>query len=695
MSAIYPVCYTTSGGYIYAAAYDLRDGRYQARLIVAQSKHYPNSPDQLNWQAIGEAPLYSREARSDYYTHTYNCAWNAERSTFALLGINLKRVMDARNRFGIALETVFSQGAKVPPTKEQPLSFDSFETDYYRQNETIVEGKSVVVPVEGVGNDRVQNAPTATGAWVHVQMNETSNELLLKTFFHNHAFSEAPQVAWRMDKYGPGTGVSQNGTRSYHLVAHSNKKLFVVGSNVAKGGLVVTILPLSPETLTAKPISIAQPERYDTVTIESEIGADCNFDHNWTTASVYNDQLFVLCYPKVQDGANTAFQLFAFNGTAFEKTCSLTATLLAAQSSKNHGPRVVPIPASTPSSWAYLSSNFGREGYKIDLLGITTPGGLGGIIAVDNALSTPFSLDIGSNYLSNDIYNSPSGYYDPSGNEHRGVPMVVWLLGVLGLFFILAAAKLVHRQRVRVKEARRREAIANGMDPNMNPETVGGVIRTAYGDDASDALPMYTLRAPPLSYIAQPTDVVSGPTTGTTAAATATQTTTATTTSTATQTTETAGHIIVQGPIPTDSPPSYSPDPARPMIGLEDTQCAYTDDNNVSANGSSEVQPTIATDTTTADAPSPSTESETIQLLAVSTVDHDSAVAAASNIEEPTEHTTPSTQVNIVEKEITLSTTDQQVPTAEPTQAPAPTAPSSTTTPSTTLTVNGDTKTDL
>ncbi|KAG0373505.1 hypothetical protein BGX24_011623 [Mortierella sp. AD032] len=694
MSGIFPVCYTTRGGYIYAAAFDLREGRNQARIVVAQSKRYPTSTDEFDWQAIGEAPI----ARDAYSSHTYNCAWNVETSTFALKGMDLSNIDNHRSRFGIALATVYTRGMEGPPTKGRPLSFSRFNTDPYRHNETIVPGKSVIVAVEGAGA-----VPWATGGdWVHIQLNGTSNELLLRTYRNAMPYPDVPLIAWRMNNYGPigeGSGVPKNGTRNYRLVAHSNDKLFVIGFKDTTGGLVVTTLPLSPQTLTKKPISILQPALYDATTIESDQEVDCNFDHNRTTASVYNNQLLVLCYPKNRE--NSSLQLFTFNGKVFEKIGSYiepfqkVGSFIEPKSTINHGPKLVPIPAQapitaenpnpveSPSPWAYLSSSFGQEGYKVDLLGLSTPGGLGGIITIDNKYSKPFTLDF-SKYLSDDIYNSPRE------SEHRGVPLIIWLLGLVGLgMIILVVAILVYKRRVRQKEARRREAIENGMDPDMNPDTVGGVTRTAFGDDASDALPMYTLRAPPLSYIAQPTDPVSGSTSETTAttAAAATQTTTATTATTATQTT---GHIIMQGPIPTDSPPSYSPDPTRPIIGLEDTQSDCIDDNDRS-NGSSEVQPATTIDIptaadTTTDTPPSSTESATIQRLEISTADPDSTVAAAApNIGESTGHATASTQANIVEKETVHSTTAQRLPTTELTQAPSSTTP----------TVNGDTKTDI
>ncbi|KAF9134698.1 hypothetical protein BGW39_006121 [Mortierella sp. 14UC] len=694
MNGLFPVCYTTNGGYIYAAAYDIREKRSQARLIVAQSKYYPNTPDQLLWEAIGEAPLGENLAQAllAYHTQTYNCAWNSETSTFALLGMDLKHVMNYKKRFGIAMTTVFSERVKVPPTKDEPLPFYQFETDFYKHSETIVEGKSVVVPVEGVAKTGGA-VERATSEWVHVQLNEASNELLLRTYRHDREFLEAPQVAWRMDKYGPtaeGITSPQSGTRSYRLVAHSNNKLFVIGSTNSTGGLVVTTLPLAPRALAAKPISTAQPERYDTETVESDQGTDCNFDHYWTTASVYNNRLYVLCYPKAENGAYTSFQLFTFNGTAFEKTCSLATALLAPQSTLEHGPHLVPIPAATPAPWAYLSSNFGRQGYKIDLMGITTRGGLGGVVDIDNSLSVPFTLNLESGHLSNDIYNNSSG------SAGRRIPIAAWLGGFFGLVtIILFSVRLVHRQRIRDKEARRRAAIANGMDPDMNPETVGGVTRTTYGDDASDALPMYTLRAPPLSFIVQPTDhPVPTPTTGTATAAALP--TTATTTTTA--------RHIVQGPIPTDLPPSYSPDPTRPMIDRDDTQSACTDNNrnDERSEARSEAQPTTAAiDISGTNAPPLSTtDSATIQQLSISAPNADATVAT-SNIEGPTEqaviaeapHPVASNVeepigVNIVEKE--THSTVQPPPTAEQ----QPPVPSSTTAPSA-IAGNGDTKTDI
>ncbi|KAF9911141.1 hypothetical protein EC991_004695 [Linnemannia zychae] len=689
MSGIFPVCYTTNGGYIYAAAYDIRENRSQARLIVARSKYYPISPKQLLWEAIGEAPLNGNIAQVQvaYHTQTYNCAWNSETATLALLGMDLKHVMTYKKRFGISMTTVLSEGVKVPPTKDEPLPYFSFETDYHKLPETIVEGKSVVVPVEGIAKNEIA-LNRETRGWVHVQMNETNNELVLRTYRHDQEFLEAPQVSWRMDMYRPSlvTGI-QNATRTYHLVAHSSNRLFVIGSTNSTGGLVVTTLPLTPKTLTAKPISIAQPEPHATATVESDQGVDCNFDHYWTTATAHNNRLYILCYPKTEDGTKTAFLLYTFNGTAFEKTCSIPATLLASQSTLEHGPNLIPIPAAAPAAWAYLSSNFGRQGYKIDLMGITTLGGLGGVAEIDNILSEPFALDSSVNHLSNDIYNTPI-------NTGRRIPIAAWVGGFVGLLaLILLAAKLVHRQRIRDKEARRRAAIENGMDPDMNPETTGGVTRTAYGDDASDALPMYTLRAPPLSFIVQPTDHPTPTPIPGTAPATTANGTTATPT--------TAGHIV-QGPIPTDLPPSYSPDPLRPTVELDDTQSGCTDnsnDNDERGEARSEALPTTTeidnSGATAIDAPPSTIDPATIQQLAIPPANTESVVAT-SNIEGSVLEAAPlvasnadgSEGVNIVEKE--THPTYQPSPITTSVQAPPTPSPSSTT-----ITGNGDTKTDL
>lgn len=74
----------------------------------------------------------------------------------------------------------------------------------------------------------------------------------------------------------------------------------MVGSSVADGTLLVTTLPLNPKTLGTKPLTIAQPDRYMAPTFESDLGKDCDLDHHWSTASAYNSQLFVLCYPKIE-----------------------------------------------------------------------------------------------------------------------------------------------------------------------------------------------------------------------------------------------------------------------------------------------------------------------------------------------------------------------------------------------------------
>ncbi|KAG0065022.1 hypothetical protein BGZ89_008660 [Linnemannia elongata] len=532
MDGIFPVCYTTNGGYIYTAAYDTRHNRAQARLIVAQSKYYPTSLNNLTWDAIGEVPQDFMRA-SMINDYTYNCAWNNDTATFALLGQTLETpwMKNTTSRFGIEFSTAFS---------------------------------------------------------------------------------------------GP-----KPGTRNYRLLAHSNSKLYMVGSSVADGTLLVTTLPLNPKTLGTKPLTIAQPDRYMAPTFESDLGKDCDLDHHWSTASAYNSQLFVLCYPKIEAEKNTELQLFLFNGTIFQKIASITTPFLTLNSPKNHGPSIVPIPFNPTtdtkaSTWFYLSVNFGRGGYLIDLTGVTTGGGIGGTIIIDGrSISQPFVLDSENSYLPNDVYK------DGTSNVGRPqIPIAAWIGGFFGLLLlILFAVWMVHRHRVRAKEARRREMIANGMDPDMNPETAGGVTRTQYGDDASDALPLYTLRAPSVPFmVQQPTDH-SAPTITAVGAAIATATGAAT---------ASAGAAVAATPIPvmpepSELPPGYSPDPSRPGNGQqEDTRSVCIDSETNSVNTPAADTAALTTDASTAqeatDVPAV-VENETI----ATTPPHPSTTATGDN----------------------------------------------------------------
>ncbi|KAF9155597.1 hypothetical protein BG015_009255 [Linnemannia schmuckeri] len=544
MDGIFPVCYTTNGAYVYTAAYDTRQGRAQARLIIAQSKYYPTSLDKLTWDAIGEVPQdLIRSAIFEGYT--YNCAWNNETATFALLGQTLTSasMKNTTSRFGIEFSTAFSGGVVSPPTREHPLPYEQFETEAYRPVDTIMEGRSVIVPVEGVEAAVVRGDNGSGKTW------------------------------------SPGP---VPGTRNYRLLAHSNSKLYMVGTSVANGTLLVTTLPLNPQALGTKPLTVAQPERYMVVTIPSDLGKDCDLDHPWSTASAYNSNLFVLCYPKIESEQNTALQLFIFNGTIFQKIASISTLLLTPISTTNHGPRLVPIPFNPTtatnsdtkaSTWSYLSVNFGRRGYVIDLTGFTTEGGIGGTIAIDErTISQPFVLDPENPYLPNDVYKGGSG--------RPRIPISAWVGGFLGLLIlILFAVWMMHKHRVRAKEARRRERIANGMDPDMNPETVGGVTRTQYGDDASDALPLYTLRAPSVPFMVQQPTAHSAPTITAVGAANATATVAATATAAAT----TATMPIPQTLEPTELPPGYSPDLSRPRNERHEDTLSLCNDSEVNS----------------------------------------------------------------------------------------------------------------
>ena len=155
---------------------------------------------------------------------------------------------------------------------------------------------------------------------------------------------------------------------------------------------------------------------------------------------------------------------------------------------------------------------------------------------------------------------------------------------------------MVHRHRVRAKEARRRELIANGMDPNMNPETVGGVTRTQYGDDASDALPLYTLRAPSVPFmVQQPTDH-SAPTITAVGAAIATATVAAT---------ASAGAAVAATPIPatpepSELPPGYSPDLSRPRNGQQEDTRSVCIDSEINSVNTPATDTALNTDASTA-----------------------------------------------------------------------------------------------
>lgn len=452
------------------------------------------------------------------------------------------------------------------------------------------------------------------------------------------------------------------GTRNYRLLAHSNAKLYMVGSSVTNGTLLVTTLPLNPKTLGTKPLTVSQPERFMVYHYNSDLGKDCDLDHPWSTASAYNSQLFVLCYPKVevliilfllfrpytfvflylsrfhliekaiylrpyfhllpsfqQAEQNTALQLFFFNGTIFQKIASITTLLLTPMSTTDHGPRIVPIPflptsdAKTPT-WSYLSVNFGRRGYLIDLTGATTEGGVGGTITIDGRTSSQrFVLDPENPYLSNDIYKDGTSDIG-TGNDRPRIPIAAWVGGCLGfLILILFAAWMVRRHRIRAKEARRREMIANGMDPDMNPESVGGVTRTQYGDDASDALPLYTLRAPSVPFMIQQPTAHSAPTITAVGAAI----TTATVAATASAGAAIGATPISATPEPSELPPGYSPDLSRPRNEQqqEDTRSVCIDSENNSVNTPVAADTALVTDTSatqgTTDVPA-AVEDETI-----------------------------------------------------------------------------------
>lgn len=226
-------------------------------------------------------------------------------------------------------------------------------------------------------------------------------------------------------------------------------------------------------------------------------------------------------------------------------------------------------------------------------------------------MTQTFVLDPKNPFLPNNVYGDGTDNIS-SGSGKREVLLSAWLGGFFGLLvLILIAVGLVHRRRNLAKEARRRELIAAGMDPDMNPDSAGGVTRTQYGHDASDELPLYTLRAPTVPYmIQQPTDH-SAPTITAVGAAIATVTVAATATATATvAATEAATTPVPQTPEPTELPPGYSPDLSRPGSEQNEGTLSVCIDsgNGISEQSAAIVDTTPVTSTTptTTDTTSPS-----------------------------------------------------------------------------------------
>ncbi|KAF9097618.1 hypothetical protein BGX23_008344 [Mortierella sp. AD031] len=217
-----------------------------------------------------------------YPNYNYNCAWNSGTAVLAILGQISDGSSLGHKRIGIEIPAVYSsfigKGKQFQPS---PISNSS-------SSDTVVnfkKGRSVLMPVD----PKVQKEGGVPSlSWLHTQID--GPVLTINRFAYGYPFPPLNYTIWHMDNYGPGL-------RKYSHLAHSNDKLYVIGSTVSTGGLAVTVLPFS---LASTSSSLNPPELSTAETVETTMGQECNLEHQWTTASIHNGQLYLLCYPKTQ-----------------------------------------------------------------------------------------------------------------------------------------------------------------------------------------------------------------------------------------------------------------------------------------------------------------------------------------------------------------------------------------------------------
>ncbi|KAG0373504.1 hypothetical protein BGX24_011622 [Mortierella sp. AD032] len=458
MDGVFPLCFTANEAYFYAVAIHIRQGAGgRNRLVLTRSPS--SSFNDLIWEVLGGTFNYPFFAKQ-WAEYTYNCAWNPETSVMVLTG----EISDENyhpgsnstlNRFGIEVP------AMITSLWITPRYFIHFDLSSSLKNSwpSFRRNRGVLMPDMDRHDSLLSNSSRGLiseeydmPTWVFAQLSAHESHLTLAEFY-NGWFPETYNTLWNLNTYGS----SSLGPIKYEILAHSNDKFFVLGSNGSK---------------------------------EVE-----------------------------------AFQLYSFNGTTFRHVSSIATAVLTPAANHTIAPLLTIAPDSssngTSAKWAYVSLDNGTRSYSLELT-MNATATTTNTIQADLGASKPFIID--HDYEFSD-WPSPTWTSSPSSDVLYDIS--IWMRWIAAIIFIcVMIVKLVRRHQLWMQ---RKLALAQGALPiRPNPlllpthhrprgsrvtapgsEGGAGVTRTQYGEDASDALPMYTLRAPPGSTADSLTVVVS------------------------------------------------------------------------------------------------------------------------------------------------------------------------------------------
>ncbi|KAF9360481.1 hypothetical protein BGX26_009171 [Mortierella sp. AD094] len=208
MSYLSPICFTSDGTFIYAAAFGYDATRlyidaFDADLIIARSNPYPESLRNTNWTVISTSRSYPSEAiEATNFVYTYNCAWNPQTSGFGLLAQALP---------GFTPGSVSRFSVYIP---EHGLSVLSTSSETVSPRQQVLRGRNILLPVESDNNE--------ARSWLQVCMDHSVNQMSFSYLGKYLEIAEQPQVQWPMDAIK--TGISRkhslnltNNSISYNL----------------------------------------------------------------------------------------------------------------------------------------------------------------------------------------------------------------------------------------------------------------------------------------------------------------------------------------------------------------------------------------------------------------------------------------------------------------------------------------------
>lgn len=132
--------------------------------------------------------------------------------------------------------------------------------------------------------------------------------------------------------------------------------------------------------------------------------------------------------------------------------------------------------------WTYLSFDYGAKGYRLDLTRNSTTPNTTVSVQTDLGTSKPLKLDYDTEFQ------------DCSSNP-RHTSLWSWLSGALGLQLVGFIIAFIARRYNADKDLLQQTSSSLSLPTHRAADTVG-VTRTQNEEDADDALPPYTLRAP-------------------------------------------------------------------------------------------------------------------------------------------------------------------------------------------------------